>query len=101
MCQNLVYKHRFISLGNLYHVYFPIPPKNRFSKSKYQDDYLYNFHDINRYGQDVESLTIYMVNATDPYTPKKAQLWTMSGNRGDRWKGAEVHLNSPVDFQVS
>ena len=41
-----------------------------------------------------------MVNATDPYTTNKAELWTMSGNRGDRWKGAEVHLNNPVDFQV-
>ena len=61
----------------------------------------YLCHFLVRYGQDIESLTVYMVNATDPYTTNKTQLWTMSGNRGDRWRGAEVHLNSPVDFQVS
>ncbi|XP_072036874.1 MAM and LDL-receptor class A domain-containing protein 1-like [Amphiura filiformis] len=50
------------------------------------------------YGANIATLNVYIVNGTDSNTHNI--LWSMSGNRGHKWRAAEVHLDSAVDFQV-
>ncbi|XP_072038886.1 MAM and LDL-receptor class A domain-containing protein 1-like [Amphiura filiformis] len=50
------------------------------------------------FGENVATLNVYIVNGTDSNTHEI--LWSMSGNRGYKWRAAEVHLDSAVDFQV-
>ena len=44
------------------------------------------------------SLNIYIINGTD--SDKRDLLWQRSGNRGNRWRAAEVTLKSTINFQV-
>ncbi|XP_038074031.1 MAM and LDL-receptor class A domain-containing protein 1-like isoform X2 [Patiria miniata] len=50
------------------------------------------------YGQHVDALNVLLANTTAP-TQRKL-IWTLSGNRGDKWRAAEVHLQSDQDFLV-
>ncbi|XP_072039248.1 MAM and LDL-receptor class A domain-containing protein 2-like [Amphiura filiformis] len=50
------------------------------------------------YGIDVASLNIFITNGTT--VPNPTYLWSMSGNRGDKWRAGEVQLHSQTDFQV-
>ncbi|XP_072038887.1 MAM and LDL-receptor class A domain-containing protein 2-like [Amphiura filiformis] len=50
------------------------------------------------FGDDVEALNIYIINGTQ--SDQRNVLWSRAGNRGNRWRAAEVHLESSINFQV-
>ena len=52
------------------------------------------------YGLTIGQLNVYQRNATTP-TDLGSPIWSMSGARGDMWKGAEAELFTPLDFNVS
>lgn len=51
------------------------------------------------FGDGVGTLSVYMRNADELVT--EDPLWSMSGNRGDRWWATEMDLESDKDFVVS
>ncbi|XP_022102966.1 MAM and LDL-receptor class A domain-containing protein 1-like isoform X3 [Acanthaster planci] len=50
------------------------------------------------YGQHIDALNVLQANASTP-TQRKL-IWTLSGNRGDKWRAAEVHVQSSLDFLI-
>lgn len=51
------------------------------------------------YGQGVGTLSVYMRKPDELIT--EDPLWSMTGNRGDKWWATEIDLESDGDFVVS
>ena len=50
------------------------------------------------YGDHVDALNVLIANTTT--VTQRQLIWSLAGNRGDKWRAAEVHVSSVVDFVV-
>ena len=51
------------------------------------------------YGEHVDALNVLIANTTS--LTQRQLVWSLAGNRGDKWRAAEVHVSSVVDFVVN
>lgn len=50
------------------------------------------------FGDTVGELNVYLRNESSPNLGRP--IWGMAGARGEKWRAAEVELNTPEDFYV-
>ena len=82
---------------NVGHVARLMTPLLRGTPDPAQPSCLIFWYDM--YGKDVDSLNVYVTYPGATAFPGDL-VWSLAGNRGDQWRGAEVVLNITVDFQV-
>nr|XP_054755750.1 MAM and LDL-receptor class A domain-containing protein 1-like [Lytechinus pictus] len=54
-------------------------------------------------GDDIGELNVYLRNNTSNTMDSSAlgsRIWSLAGNRGDVWRGAEAEINTPSDFNI-
>ncbi|XP_063955452.1 MAM and LDL-receptor class A domain-containing protein 1-like [Lytechinus pictus] len=52
------------------------------------------------FGKDVDSLNVYLTIPGDDGGFPGELVWSLAGNRGDQWRGAEVVVNTTEDFKI-
>ncbi|XP_030832894.1 MAM and LDL-receptor class A domain-containing protein 1 [Strongylocentrotus purpuratus] len=50
------------------------------------------------YGSNIGELNVYLRNSSS--LNMGSPIWSLAGNRGDVWRGAEAEINTPEDFTI-